>query len=247
MPPSLQLMLRKLTLWAFLSMAGPAIAHEVRPAITDVSVSETTVEIILRAPLEPIIAGMNLAGLEDTNLSPLAGRYDALRAEDPMALEAALRAAWPAIAAKITLVAGETRLTPEIAAVSVPEVGDITQPRDSELRLVATLPGPVRGLIGPWAHSYPHDVTCGPAIGWLQEVLRWCDHWMKGRDTGIMDEPRLRVWMQDSVPPQTCYTTRPGRWVGEPLWPSPRIENLTFYLAPTGLSPTPIPDNLNRM
>ncbi len=31
--------------------------------------------------------------------------------------------------------------------------------------------------------------TVEPAIGWLQEVLRWCDHWMKGRDTGIMDEP----------------------------------------------------------
>jgi hypothetical protein len=140
MPPSLTSMLRKLTLCALLSMAGPAIAHEVRPAITDVSVSETTVEIILRAPLEPIIAGMDLAGLEDTNLSPLADRYDALRAEDPAELEAALRAAWPAIAAKITLLAGDTRLTPEIAAVSVPEVGDITQPRDSELRIVADLP-----------------------------------------------------------------------------------------------------------
>jgi hypothetical protein len=125
MPPSILTMLRKLTLWALLSMAGPATAHEVRPAITDVAVSETTVEIILRAPLEPIIAGMDLAGLEDTNLSPLADRYDALRAEDPVALEAALRAAWPAIAAKITLLAGETRLTPDIAAVSVPEVGDI--------------------------------------------------------------------------------------------------------------------------
>src|SRR5690606_24018937 len=82
----------------------------------------------------------------------------------------------------------------------------------------------VRGLIGPWAHSYPHDVAVEPAIGWLQEVLRWCDHWMKGCETGIMEEPALRVWMQDHVPPQACYTTRPGRWVGEDQWPSPRIE-----------------------
>jgi hypothetical protein len=128
-------------------MAAPAAAHEVRPAITDVAVGEASVEIILRAPLEPIIAGMDLAGLEDTNLSPLADRYDALRAEDPAALEAALRAAWPEIAARITLLAGETRLKPEIAAVSVPEVGDAGQPRDSELRIIASLPddgSPVR-------------------------------------------------------------------------------------------------------
>lgn len=90
-------------------------------------------------------------------------------------------------------------------------------------RLMAGLCVPRRGLIGPWAHSYPHDVTVQPAIGWLQEVRRWCDHWMKGQDSGIMDEPLLRVWMQDSVPPATCYTARPGRWVGEDSWPSPRI------------------------
>ena len=91
-------------------------------------------------------------------------------------------------------------------------------------RLLAGLSGPRRGLIGPWAHSYPHDVTVEPAIGWLQEVLRWCDHWMKGHDTGIMDEPLLRAWIQDSAPPKTCYTERPGRWVGEDHWPSPLIE-----------------------
>ena len=72
-----------------MAMAQMATAHEVRPAVADVAVGAATVEITLRAPLEPIIAGMNLAGLEDTNLSPLAGQYDALRADDPATLEAA--------------------------------------------------------------------------------------------------------------------------------------------------------------
>lgn len=94
---------------------------------------------------------------------------------------------------------------------------------ESVPRLLAGLDVPVRGLIGPWAHSYPHDVAVEPAIGWLQEALRWFDHWMKGRDTGIMDEPLYRAWMQESVPPKTCYLERPGRWVGEEEWPSPRI------------------------
>lgn len=132
--------LRKLALWAALSMALPVAAHEVRPGVADVAVGETMVEITLTAPLEPIIAGMDLAGLEDTNLSPLSGRYDALRAEDPAALEAALRAAWPAIAARITVLAGETRLTPEIAGVIVPEVGNLELPRDSVLSITAALP-----------------------------------------------------------------------------------------------------------
>lgn len=105
---------------------------------------------------------------------------------------------------------------------------------ESVPRLMAGLSVPRIGLIGPWAHSFPHDVTVGPAIGWLQEVRRWCDHWMKGIETGIMDEPMLRVWMQDWVPPQTCYSERPGRWVGEPVWPSPRIADRVLQLGPDG-------------
>jgi uncharacterized protein len=101
-------------------------------------------------------------------------------------------------------------------------------------RLLAGLTVPRRGLIGPWAHSFPLDVTVGPAIGWLQEALRWSDHWLKGRDTGIMEEPMLRVWMQDALSPQTCYLERAGRWVGEDQWPSPRIKPRKHHLGPTG-------------
>lgn len=98
-------------------------------------------------------------------------------------------------------------------------------------RLCAGLKAPVRGLIGPWAHSFPFDVAVQPEIGWLQEVTRWLDHWLKGKDTGIMAEPLLRVWMQEPVPPRTCYSERPGRWVGEDQWPSPRIDWRPFYLS----------------
>ena len=92
------------------------------------------------------------------------------------------------------------------------------------LRLLAGLPGPKKGLIGPWAHQYPHDGVPGPAIGFLQECLRWWDHWLKGQDSGIMDEPVLRAWMQEPVEPATFHAERPGRWVAEPSWPSAAIE-----------------------
>lgn len=99
-------------------------------------------------------------------------------------------------------------------------------------RLLEHLEVPRQGLVGPWGHKYPHLGIPGPAIGFLDEVLRWFDHWLKGRETGIMEEPMLRAWMQDSVPPTTYYRQRPGRWVGEETWPSPRIEPIRYKLAP---------------
>jgi putative CocE/NonD family hydrolase len=87
-------------------------------------------------------------------------------------------------------------------------------------RLIAGLPGPRKGLIGPWSHAFPQDGEPGPAIGFLQECLRWFDHWLKGIDTGVMDEPVLRAWMQEPVAPATHYTERPGRWVAEDRWPA---------------------------
>lgn len=94
-------------------------------------------------------------------------------------------------------------------------------------RLLGNLDVPRKGLIGPWSHKYPHLGEPGPAIGYLQEVVRWWDHWLKGEDNGVMEGPMLRAWMQDSVPPSTAYEERPGRWVGEPHWPSPHIEEIS--------------------
>jgi uncharacterized protein len=94
---------------------------------------------------------------------------------------------------------------------------------NSVLRLLEGLPGPRKGLIGPWPHSFPHLAAPGPAIGFLQEALRWWDYWLKGVETGVMDEPPLRVWMQESVPPVPWMDEVPGRWVAEDAWPSSRI------------------------
>ena len=117
-------------------------------------------------------------------------------------------------------------------------------------RLMQNLSVPRKGLVGPWAHKYPHIGEPGPAIGFLQEALRWWDHWLKGRDTGIMDEPMLRLWMQDGAPPHGHYAERPGRWVAEPSWPSPQVVREPLALSsdgrlvpvPEGGPPPPLPD-----
>jgi uncharacterized protein len=103
-------------------------------------------------------------------------------------------------------------------------------------RLLARLKAPRKGLIGPWAHLYPHDGVPGPAIGFLQEALRWWDQWLKGIDSGIMAEPMLRVWMQESVRPRPFHKQRPGRWVAEKQWPSPRITLTRYWLNPDRLA-----------
>ncbi|MEX2200600.1 MAG: CocE/NonD family hydrolase [Dongiaceae bacterium] len=102
-------------------------------------------------------------------------------------------------------------------------------------RLLANLEGPRKGLVGPWGHKYPENGIPGPAIGFLQEALRWWDHWLKGSDTGIMDEPAYRVWMQEPVTPDALLKEIPGRWVTEASWPSTNIETQTMFLDRDGL------------
>ncbi|MFE2939500.1 CocE/NonD family hydrolase [Streptomyces sp. NPDC059255] len=104
--------------------------------------------------------------------------------------------------------------------------------RDTVLRLVEHLdPGRVRGLIGPWSHQYPdRGLPPGPAMGFLQETLRWWDQHLKGRETGVMDEPLLRSWISGSHPPATVYAELPGRWVGDGAWPSPNVTPTPYAL-----------------
>lgn len=104
--------------------------------------------------------------------------------------------------------------------------------RDTVFRLLGNLPADrVRGLIGPWSHQYPdRGLPPGPAIGFLQETLRWWDHWLKGEDTGVRRDPLLRAYVSDSHRPATVYDTLPGRWVGEPAWPSPHVTTVPLGL-----------------
>ncbi len=101
-------------------------------------------------------------------------------------------------------------------------------------RLMEKLEGPRLGLVGPWAHKYPHVAKPGPAIGFLQESLRWWDRWLKGEETGIMEEPRLRLFLQHAAEPAGWYAERAGEWIAEPAWPSPNVERRRLRLSADG-------------
>lgn len=99
-------------------------------------------------------------------------------------------------------------------------------------RLLEGLTCPKKGLIGPWAHKYPHFALPGPRIGFLHECLRWWDRHLKGIDNGIDDEPELRAWVQDAVEPAAYHDELPGRWVSEPSWPTGNVGRTVLSLAP---------------
>ena len=108
----------------------------------------------------------------------------------------------------------------------------------SMLRTLAGLEAPRLGIFGPWAHRYPHLGIPGPAIGYLQETLRWLDHWLKARDTGIMREPMLRAWLPRGFTVSAIPEDRSGRWVSAGDWPA-TTEPQTWWLGPAGLTASP--------
>ena len=85
--------------------------------------------------------------------------------------------------------------------------------RNTPSALVENLSAPVKAIIGPWIHKYPHFAGPEPRIGFLQEALRWWDRWLKGIETAVENDPAQRLWLMDSVPPERWLDARPGRWI----------------------------------
>ena len=58
-----------------------------------------------------------------------------------------------------------------------------------------------------------------PFHGLHSEILRWYDHWLKGLDTGVLDEPPVRFWV-----------TGANTWRTAPNWPVPGTVWTPLYL-----------------
>ena len=106
--------------------------------------------------------------------------------------------------------------------------------RDSVPRMLAHVPAPVKALIGPWNHAFPHDAVPGPAIEWRADAVRWWDHWLKGIDTGIMTEPPVTVFVRHWHPPDTGLAEIPGRWRREAALPPERTRWERWYCGASG-------------
>lgn len=97
-----------------------------------------------------------------------------------------------------------------------------------------------RLVVGPWSHvgaRYPHDSYAGIPLGpeaapdMDQIHLRWFDHWLKGIDNGVADDPAVRLFEPGS-----------NVWLEADHWPLGERE-ASLYLCHEGdsgrLEPTP--------
>jgi predicted acyl esterase len=73
--------------------------------------------------------------------------------------------------------------------------------------------GPVRMVLGP------DPFLDRPLYQYHYESLRWFDHWLKDKETGILDEPPIKLF----IPPT-------GEWVFAEEWPLPETKWTPFYL-----------------
>jgi putative CocE/NonD family hydrolase len=104
--------------------------------------------------------------------------------------------------------------------------------RDSLPRMLEHLEAPVKAMIGPWSHSFPHNASPKPRMEWRHEAVRWYDYWLKGRNTGILDEPRFAVFVRRWHPPGPVLEEVDGQWRWEEGWPIERIRERTLYPQP---------------
>jgi uncharacterized protein len=83
-----------------------------------------------------------------------------------------------------------------------------------------------RVMIAPWSHDEPEntwmgELNLGPEAfrSMRQEELQWYDHWLKGVDTGIAEEPPIRIFVMGA-----------NRWRYEREWPLARTQYTPWYL-----------------
>jgi predicted acyl esterase len=100
--------------------------------------------------------------------------------------------------------------------------------RDSIPRMLENMDVPIKAVIGPWCHDWPDNGVPGPHYEWRRELVRWWDYWLKGQDTGIMEEPRFAVFVRDAHLPDTRLAMTPGHWRYED-WPLKRTVWERFY------------------
>ena len=101
--------------------------------------------------------------------------------------------------------------------------------RNSLPRMLENVQAPVKAMIGPWDHYFPHNAWPEPQIEWREEAVRWFDQWLKGIDTGILNEPDFAVYVRNYHPPDPSLDRVDGFWRWEDDWPINRIENQIWY------------------
>ncbi|MDP6446040.1 MAG: CocE/NonD family hydrolase [Pirellulaceae bacterium] len=100
------------------------------------------------------------------------------------------------------------------------------------LRAYENLTCPKKALVGPWGHWYGEESMAvpGPRIDTRPLYRRWFDHWLKGIDNGVMDEPPVTLFVRRYSPPAARMPLEErGEWRSENEWPIARREERSLY------------------
>ena len=148
------------------SLGTPAFAHELRPAVADLGRDgvappdgdEGRLSVRLRVNVEAMIADIGIEH-DDTDDSPQAATYDALRGLEPDRLRDRLDVFLPTLLDALELRTDDgERLPLALVDAELPPVGDVAVARDSVLLLAAPLPSSVARLTWHWPARF------GPVI-----------------------------------------------------------------------------------
>jgi len=185
-----------------LATGGRALAHEIRPAVATATFPDDRhYALTITLNLEAVIAGIGPQH-KDTNESPNARRYDALRAMPPEELSRNWQNFERAWLAGVDLAFDGTRVSPALAAPEIPEVGDARLARISTLRLSGEIPAGARELTFAYAESFGSIVIRFPAANgevsalWLKNG-KASDVYVLGQ--GIREKSRAEVAAQYTV------------------------------------------------
>jgi hypothetical protein len=143
-----------LSMLVFINFANLGYAHEIRPAIADVKLTENRIEISVRLTAESLLSGINLEGLSDTDEAPEAEKYDALRREPGSILAGKFRNAWSRLRDDLIVKVDDQLHLLDLERINVGDVGDPELPRDTIIVVSAPLPRDGSDVQIGWAAAY---------------------------------------------------------------------------------------------
>lgn len=170
---------------ALFTFLSGAVAHEVRPAIADATLSPERIELQITMNAESVVAGIDLEGLEDTNDAPEAEVYDALRALPDAEFAERLKEAWPQLAEGVIVDADGETVVLDLDGVEVKPQSDLELPRDTVVQLSGALPANGADVKVGWVAAY------GPII--MRQAGGGDDAYAGVLDGGALSEPLPRV------------------------------------------------------
>ncbi len=143
---------------ALLALSASARAHEVRPAVAELSVDRAGgYQVSIELNLEALLAGIGPEH-SDTSEAPGAAEYEELRRLSPVGLRRAFDGFSEQFLNGLLLSAGDARLEPAVLDLQVPPVGDTGFPRLSRIVLGGALPPGATSLTWAW------DAEFGPTV-----------------------------------------------------------------------------------